>query len=44
MRREVEVKVFRTHDDAVLPERASEHAAGWDIRALKETVVSFGVQ
>ena len=37
----VEVKVFRTHNDAVLPERASEHAAGWDIRALEETVVSF---
>lgn len=41
MPREVEVKVFRTHDDAVLPMRASEHAAGWDIRALEETVVSF---
>ena len=41
MPREVEVKVFRTHNDAVLPERASEHAAGWDIRALEETVVSF---
>ena len=40
MPREVEVKV-RTHNDAVLPERASEHAAGWDIRALEETVVSF---
>ena len=41
MRREVEVKVFRMHNDAVLPMRASEHAAGWDIRALEETVVSF---
>ena len=41
MVRPVEVKVVRTHEDATLPEKASEFAAGWDIRALEETVVSF---
>ena len=41
MVRPVEVKGVRTHADATLPEKASEFAAGWDIRALEETVVSF---
>ena len=37
----VEVKVVRTHEDAVLPEKGSENAAGWDIRAVEQTEVTF---
>ena len=37
----VEVKVVRTHEDAVLPEKGSEYAAGWDIRAVEQTEVTF---
>jgi len=37
----LEVKVARTHPDAQLPTRGSEHAAGWDLYALEDTVVPF---
>lgn len=37
----IEVKVVRTHPDAALPVRGSEFAAGWDIRAVEQTVVKF---
>ncbi|HII89631.1 MAG TPA: hypothetical protein HA247_01300, partial [Candidatus Thalassarchaeaceae archaeon] len=37
----IEVKVVRTHPDAALPVRGSEYAAGWDIRAVEQTVVEF---
>ncbi len=37
----IEVKVVRTHPDAALPVRASEYAAGWDIRAVERTEVAF---
>jgi len=36
----VEVKVARTHDDALLPTKGSIHAAGWDLYSLEDTVVS----
>ena len=37
----IEVKVVRTHPDAALPVRGSEYAAGWDIRAVEQTIVEF---
>ena len=37
----LEVKVARTHPDARLPTRGSEHAAGWDLYALEDTSVPF---
>ena len=37
----LEVKVARTHPGARLPTRGSEHAAGWDLYALEDTVVPF---
>ena len=36
----VEVKVARTHDDALLPTKGSIHAAGWDLYSVEDTVVS----
>jgi len=35
----VEVKVARTHDDALLPTKGSIHAAGWDLYSLEDTIV-----
>ena len=37
----LEVMVARTHPDARLPTRGSEHAAGWDLYALEDTSVPF---
>lgn len=37
----LEVMVARTEDDARLPTRGSEYAAGWDLYALEESVVPF---
>ena len=35
----IEVKVARTHQDALLPTKGSVHAAGWDLYSLEDTVV-----
>ena len=35
----VEVKVARTHEDALLPTKGSIHAAGWDLYSLEDTIV-----
>ena len=35
----VEVKVARTHADALLPTKGSIHAAGWDLYSLEDTIV-----
>ena len=35
----IEVKVARTHDDALLPTKGSIHAAGWDLYSLEDTTV-----
>ena len=37
----LQVLVARTEDNARLPTRGSEYAAGWDLYALKDTVVPF---
>ena len=37
---EIEVKVARTHDDAILPTKGSVHAAGWDLYSLQDTIVN----
>ena len=37
----VEVKIARTHEDARLPTKGSEFAAGWDIYALEDTEVLY---
>ena len=37
----LEVMVARTHPDARMPTRGSEHAAGWDLYALEDTSVPF---
>ena len=37
----LEVMVARTHPDARLPTRGSEHAAGWALSALEDTSVPF---
>ena len=37
----VEVKVARTHDDALLPTKGSIHAAGWDLYALEDMTIPF---
>ena len=36
----IEVKVARTHQDALLPTKGSIHAAGWDLYSLEDTVVT----
>jgi len=36
----VEVKVARTHKDAILPTKGSIHAAGWDLYSLEDTIVN----
>ena len=41
MEESLEVMVARTEDDARLPTRGSEYAAGWDLYALEESVVPF---
>ena len=41
MDEQLEVKVARTHQDAKLPTRGSEYAAGWDLYALEDTEVPF---
>ena len=41
MEESLEVMVARTEDDARLPTRGSEYAAGWDLYALEEYVVPF---
>ena len=38
----VTVRFTRIADGAQAPSRGSELAAGWDLRALEETVVSSG--
>ena len=35
----IEVKVARTHNDALLPSKGSVHAAGWDLYSLEDTIV-----
>ena len=35
----IEVKVARTHEDALLPTKGSMHAAGWDLYSLEDTIV-----
>ena len=35
----IEVKVARTHGDALLPTKGSIHAAGWDLYSLEDTTV-----
>lgn len=35
------VQFARTHDDAKIPTRGSENAAGWDLYALEESSVDF---
>ena len=35
----IEVKVARTHRDALLPTKGSVHAAGWDLYSLEDTTV-----
>tara|TARA_Y100001970_G_scaffold120234_1_gene149066 strand:+ start:26886 stop:27359 length:474 start_codon:yes stop_codon:yes gene_type:complete len=37
----LEVKVARTEEGARLPTMGSEHAAGWDLYALEDSVVPF---
>jgi len=37
----VEVKIARTHEDARLPTKGSEFAAGWDMYALEDTEVLY---
>ncbi len=37
----LQVLVARTEDNARLPTRGSEYAAGWDLYALEDTVVPF---
>ena len=41
MEESLEVMLARTEDDARLPTRGSEYAAGWDLYALEESVVPF---
>ncbi len=41
MEESLEVMVARTEDDARLPTRGSEYAAGWDLYALEESVIPF---
>ena len=38
----VEVRFTRIHDDAQAPTRGSELAAGWDLRAVEQTIVPKG--
>ena len=35
------VKVAKTDSDAKMPTKGSEHAAGWDLYCLEDTIVSF---
>ena len=35
------VKVAKTDSDAKMPTKGSEHAAGWDLYSLEDTIVSF---
>jgi dUTP pyrophosphatase len=35
----IEVKVARTHEDALLPTKGSMYAAGWDLYSLEDTIV-----
>jgi len=37
----LEIKVARTHPDALMPTRGSAHAAGWDLYSLEDTEVLF---
>ena len=44
MRESVEVLFAKLDPDASAPTQGSKSAAGWDLRALEETVVRRGVQ
>lgn len=38
----MEVKVFRVHPDAVIPQRAEDGAAGYDLRAIEDFTIHHG--
>lgn len=42
MRQNVEVLFAKLHPDASIPTQGSKSAAGWDLRALEDTVVEKG--
>ncbi len=41
MRSDVVVKIARTEPGARMPTKGSQHAAGWDLYSLEDTVVPF---
>jgi len=41
VRSDVVVKIARTDPDARMPTKGSQHAAGWDLYSLEDTVVPF---